>query len=68
MLNENDKGLVENLIKETNCGVHLALKALSFVKEHGREDVDMIGFVKAKTLTVATPNLTFLERVKKFSK
>ena len=67
MLDETELKLVQDLIKETNCGFHLALKALSFVKEHKDENVTMVGFVKAKTLAVATPNLTFLERVKKFS-
>lgn len=67
MLSEKDKYLVENLVKETNCGIHLGLKALAFVKEYEHEDVTMLGFVKAKTLAVSTPDLTFLERVKRFS-
>lgn len=67
MLNDTERGLVENLIRETGCGLHLALKALSYIKEYRGEKITMIGYVKAKSLAVATPNLTFLERVKKFS-
>lgn len=68
MLNHIERESVENLIKETGCGVHLALKALTFVNEFRDEGVTMIGFVKAKTLAAATPNLTFLERVQEYSK
>lgn len=68
MLNDTERESVENLIGETGCGVHLALKALTFVNEFRNEGVTMLGFVRAKTLAVVTPNLTFLERVKKFSK
>ena len=69
MLNEEDKILVQNLVRETGCGYHLGLKALDFVKKYSKgNNITMLGYVKAKTLAVATPNLTFLERVKKFSK
>lgn len=67
MLNDRDKELVLDLCNETNCGIHLALNALAFVKEHADVDITMLGYIKAKTLAVATPKLTFLERVKKFS-
>lgn len=67
MLNDRDRELVLDLCNETHCGIHLALKALAFVKEHDSEDITMLGFVRAKTLAVATPQLTFLERVKRFS-
>ena len=69
MLNEEDKVLVQNLVRETGCGYHLGFKALDFVKKYNTDnDITMLGYVKAKTLAVATPNLSFLERVKEFSK
>jgi len=50
----------------TGCSIAIAKKAILYTETHN--NCTAIGFVKAVSLAVATPSLSFEERVKMFSK
>lgn len=54
---------INELREKTGCGLLDCKKALDYAK--GNENI-AIAYIKAKTLAVATPKLTFDERVKLF--
>lgn len=48
---------------KTGCGLILCKKAIEY--SNGDEEI-ALAYIKAKTIAVATPNLSFDERVKLF--
>ena len=58
------KGLkIKELSEETGMGLHNCTKAYNYA--NGDHDI-AIAYLKAKTLAVATPGLSFDERVQRF--
>ena len=62
-MNDREKAL--KLANETGAGIRLCYQAILYANEH--PDVTALGYVRAKGLAVATPGLTFHERVIRFS-
>ena len=56
---------VKKLQNITGCSLQNCCHAIDFASNH--EGCTPIGFLKAITFSVATPSLTFEERVRKFS-
>ena len=50
----------------SHCPLAMCKKALEYAQEHNGDDYMAIAYLKAKTLAVATPNLSFDERVLRF--
>ena len=63
-----DKTLILQLSQETGFNVSDCKKALDYVKEHKEDNVTPLGYLKAISLAVNTPTLSFLERVQYYSK
>lgn len=63
-MNDNIK-LVKKLREDTGCSLTICKKAIEY--SNGNYKI-AVAYVKAKTLAVATPNMTFDERVKEFIK
>ena len=57
---------VNSLRKVTGCSLHLCMRAIVYADD--RDDCTPLGYLKAKTLTIATPRMTFEQRVQMFSK
>lgn len=57
---------IKMLRDTTGCSLYNCRRAVDFSSTHS--DCTPIGFLKAITLAVAMPSLTFEERVRKFSK
>ena len=54
---------IKELSKETGMGLHNCVKAYNYA--NGNHDI-AIAYLKAKTMAVATPGLSFDERVQRF--
>ena len=54
---------IKELREKTGCGMFLCKQALDYAKGDGRV---AIAYLKAKSYAVATPNISFDERVKLF--
>ena len=50
----------------SHCPLAMCKKALEYTQEHNGDDYMAIAYLKAKTLAVATPRLSFDERVQRF--
>lgn len=61
--NKNTK--IKILHQKTGCSLSNCKKAIEFCQEH--PECNEIGYLKAISFALATPKLTFLERVKYFS-
>lgn len=57
--------MVRRLCEMTGVGTHECRKAIDYCRTH--PDCTPMGYLKAKAFAVATPKLTFHERVKLFS-
>lgn len=57
---------IRELAAATGCPFSLCASAISYAKNH--EGCTPMGFLKAKGIAVATPNMTFEERVRMFSR
>ena len=56
---------IKELREISGAGLHECKKAIEYCETH--TDCTPLGYLKACGFAVATPNLTFDERVKKFS-
>jgi translation elongation factor EF-Ts len=50
----------------SHCPLAMCKKAIEYAEEHNGDDYMAIAYLKAKTLAVATPGLSFDERVRRF--
>lgn len=57
--------MVRELRNKTGCGLQQCKEALEYSFTH--ENTTPIGYLRAKGLAVATPNMTFEQRVVMFS-
>ena len=57
---------IRELAAISGCPVTMCASALAYARSH--EGCTPMGFLKAKGIAVATPNMTFEERVRMFSR
>ena len=62
---EGMRRTIRKLHEMTGVGTHDCRKAIDYCRTH--PDCTPMGYLKAKAFAVATPKLTFYERVKLFS-
>lgn len=58
---------IKDLNLQSQCGIQLCTEAIKFEEEYEHKGATALGFLKAKTIAVRTPLLSFLERVVYFS-
>jgi len=56
---------IQTLRNQTGMSLILCKRAILYTKNHKR--CTALGYLKARSIAIATPNMTFEERVRKFS-